>query len=196
MTNRFPQRFGHAALPCVFALLLVAVTASAAEDPSSGPPVAVFADLDGVWEGEFVGYDTMGKELYRIHVRQEYRTIDNERQAVKITDTSPDGTVVIGTGHNIARRRPDGSLELLCIVQKSNGDRVEHQGTLGRGPGGEAQLVWWSDTPERTDTFREVVRHHGDRAEYTIDGVGRYGDSVVVMAGRYERVGKAAKLPH
>lgn len=151
-------------------------------------PVAVYSELDGAWAGEFVGWDEKGEELYRIQVRQEYRTVDAETQEVVITDTLADGTVIRGRGRNIARRRADGSLELLCIVEKSNGDRVEHRGRLIRGPGGEGQLVWWSQEPDRTETFREVVRGEGESAVYSIDGVGRYGGSTVVMAGRYRPV--------
>ncbi len=176
-------------LLALWVLTSMAFATLAGEEPGLGAdPVSVYSDLDGAWEGEFVGWDTKGEELYRIRVRQEYRTVDAETQEVGITDTMADGTVIRGRGRNIARRRADGSLELLCIVEKSNGDRVEHRGRLIRGPGGEGELVWWSHEPERTETFREAVRGEGASAVYSIDGVGRYGSSTVVMAGRYRRV--------
>lgn len=150
--------------------------------------MAAFAELDGSWAGTFAGYDAEGRELYRISVRQHYRTVDDERQEVRITDVLEDGTVITGRGYNTARRLPDGSLELRCIVEKSNGDRVEHRGRLGRTPDGLPQLVWYSSAPDRLEVFREVVRHDAEGPVYTIDGVGRYGDSTVVMAGRYRKV--------
>lgn len=172
--------------PAVSIALFLLLTAG--HPAPDGTPVAVYADLDGTWEGTFVGYDTEGQELYRIAVRQTYRTIDEETQTVEIEDTLADGTVVTGKGHNLARRARDGSLELRCIVEKSTGDRVDHSGRLGTGPGGETQLVWYSDSPGRLEVFREVVRKDGDGWVYTIDGVGRYGESLILMAGRYRKV--------
>ena len=160
-------------------------SAARAEEP---PPVAVFAALDGTWEGTFAGYDLEGRELYRIHARHSYRTVDGERQAAEIEDTLADGTVITGTGYNVARRRADGSLDLLCLIEKSNGERVEHRGAVGQAPDGTPQLVWHSRLPGRVEVFREVVRREGDGWVYTIDGYGRYGDSEVVMAGRYRKV--------
>jgi len=152
-------------------------------------PVAVFAELDGTWEGTFAGYDTAGKELYRIQVRQIYRTLDDSTQTVDVADTMADGTVITGKGKNTAVRKADGSLELRCIVVKSNGEKVVHEGTLGKTPDGLPQLVWHSAEAERWEVFREVVRESEEGPVYTIDGVGKYGSSVVVMAGRYHRVG-------
>jgi hypothetical protein len=152
-----------------------------------GPPVAVFAELDGSWAGTFVGYDPGGRELYRIEVHQTYTTVDEHTQEVAIRDTQPDGTVVTGRGVNTARRLADGSLELTCRVEKSTGETVEHRGLLVTGPGGDQQLVWFSNEPGRQETFRERVRHEGDAVYYLIDGVGRYGDSTVLMAGRYRK---------
>lgn len=170
----------------LFFLTFLALAGSS--NPADAPPVAVFADLDGTWEGTLAGYDTEGRELYRIRVRQHYRTVDDERQAVRIEDTAEDGTVVTGEGWNVARRADDGSLELRCIVEKSNGDRVEHHGRVGQSPDGLPQIVWYSELPGRLETFREVVRQDRDGWTYTIDGVGRYGDALVVMAGRYRKV--------
>ena len=175
----------------VAALVLLWVCSPTLANPpaADGPdPVSVFASLDGTWEGTFAGYDTEGRELYRIHARHSYKTIDAERQEARIEDTLPDGTVITGKGHNIARRREDGSLELLCVIEKSDGDRVEHRGTLGRAPDGTPQLVWHSRGEERVEVFREVVRQEGEGWVYTIDGYGRYGGSEVVMAGRYLKV--------
>ena len=168
-------------------------SAGAGEHPasavgSSSEPVSVFAELDGTWEGTFAGYDTEGKELYRIAVRQHYQTVDGERQAVRIRDTLEDGTIITGEGFNVARREADGSLSLRCLVEKSTGDRVEHQGRLGRDPDGLPQLVWYSNAADRVEVFREVVRHEGGGLVYTIDGVGRYDGTVIVMAGRYRKV--------
>lgn len=150
-------------------------------------PVSVFAELDGTWEGEFAGYDTEGKEIYRISVRQTYRTLDDETQEVLITDTLADGTVITGRGENTAKLLPDGGLRLRCVVVKSNNERVTHLGRRGTAPDGEPQLVWYSKGIDRWETFRETVRGHGSEAVYSIDGVGRYGDTVIIMAGRYRR---------
>lgn len=152
------------------------------------PPVAVFVDLDGTWEGDFVGWDREGRELYRIRVRQTYRTVDGHTQRVQIEDRMPDGSVITGRGENTARRTEEGELELRCRVEKSNGERVEHRGRLVEGPDGEEELVWSSEGDGRWEMFRERVRREGETEVYEIDGVGRYGDQVVVMAGRYRRV--------
>ena len=175
-------------LPLSAALFLLAGAMPAGDLPPDAPPAAVFADLDGTWAGTFVGYDTQGRELYRIAVRQTYRTVDGETQSVEIADTLEDGTVITGQGKNVARRGGDGTLELRCLVEKSNGERVEHQGRLARGPDGEPQIVWFSEAPGRLEVFREAVRRHGEGWVYTIDGVGRYGESLIVMAGRYRKV--------
>lgn len=155
---------------------------------SDATPVSVFAELDGTWAGTFVGYDLEGRELYRISVRQVYRTIDAETQTVRIEDEFEDGTVVTGRGRNVARRRPDGGLELSCRVEKSNGEKVEHQGRLVEGPDGHTEIVWFSGGPGRREMFRESVRRDGDGWIYTIDGVGSYGDDLVVMSGRYRKI--------
>ncbi|MEM7584737.1 MAG: hypothetical protein AAF560_15205 [Acidobacteriota bacterium] len=172
----------------VASLLLLSAAATAQPKPVEDRPVEVFAALDGTWQGHFVGYDATGKELYRIKARHSYRTVDAVRQEARIADTMPDGTVITGQGYNIAKRQPDGSLSLLCVIEKSDGDRVEHHGTVSRGPDGVQQIVWFTDTPNRHEVFRELVRRVDGRWVYTIDGFGRYGDSVTVMAGRYGRV--------
>lgn len=156
-------------------------------DVPPGPPrpVEVFSELDGTWVGTFVGYDAAGVELYRIGVRQTYVTVDETTQTVEVEDTMPDGTVIRGRGKNVARRRPDGTLALTCIVDKSTGERVEHEGRLVRGPDGDPQLVWFSASDKRSETFRERVRHEGTLVVYSIDGRGRYGEAEMLMAGRY-----------
>ena len=169
---------------CVLALLGLGLRAPR---QAPHPPVAVFAELDGVWEGTFVGYDETGRELYRISVRQEYETVSDVEQKVRITDTMPDGTVIRGEGENLAQRAVDGSLELHCSVRKSNGERVHHTGRLVTGPGGQQQIVWYSKAPDRVETFREEVCREGDEVIYEINGMGRYNDSLILMAGRYTK---------
>ena len=167
------------------------------------PPVSVFAALDGTWTGTFVGYDTEGVELYRIRARHTYRTVDDTTQSVTITDTMADGTTITGTGTNTAHRRRDGTLVLRCLVSKSNGDRIDHQGRLVKGPQGDTQIVWFSRAadptqssqppttprrsgpPARVETFREVVKQEGEATVYEINGLGRYGDTLILMTGRY-----------
>lgn len=151
----------------------------------SNAPVEVFADLEGTWSGTFVGYDETGNQLYRIAVTQRYETINDTTQLVIIQDTMPDGTVITGRGKNTAHRRPDGSLDLRCMVTKSNGDRVAHQGRVIAGPKGDQQIVWYSSGPDRVETFREVVRREGSHLVYEINGMGRYGKTMILMHGRY-----------
>ncbi len=150
-------------------------------------PVEVFADLEGTWSGAFVGYDETGNELYRIAVTQHYETINDTTQSVIIQDTMPDGTVITGRGENTAHRRADGSLDLRCIVTKSNGDRVAHQGRIVIGPDGDQQIVWYSSGPDRVETFREAVRREGSELVYEINGMGRYGKTLILMHGRYTK---------
>ncbi len=174
-------------LPVAVATAVISVV-SALASPDRPPPVSVFADLDGVWAGTFVGYDTTGRELYRIRARHTYRTISETRKSVEIEDILPDGSVVTGRGANVARRAGDGSLELRCLVSKSNGDHVEHKGTVVRGPDGDEQIVWHTSTTGRVETFREVVRREGAETIYEINGLGRYGETLILMTGRYRRV--------
>ena len=169
-------------------LLSAGLSVAASGPPGQSRPVDVFAALDGTWQGDFVGYDATGREIYRIKARHSYRIVDDERQEAKIADTMPDGTVITGQGYNIAKRQPDGSLSLLCVIEKSDGDRVEHRGIVSRAPDGVLQIVWSTDEPGRLEVFRELVRTVDGRSVYTIDGFGRYGDSVTVMAGRYVKV--------
>lgn len=180
--------------PCRFAVLLLAVlpllaaTRSAgAPAPAPDDPVAVFAGLDGDWSGTFVGYDAAGKELYRITVKQSYRRIDANTQEVVLADTDAGGKTTKGKGRNIATRRADGSLELRCIVDKEDGDHVEHVGRIVKGPDGDDEIVWSLQRDGRSETFRERCHGEGAQARYEIDGMGRYGDSLVLMAGRYRR---------
>ena len=159
-------------------------TLGVVQDQSSAP-VEVFADLEGTWSGTFVGYDQTGNELYRIAVKQRYQTLNDTMQKVIIYDTMPDGTVISGSGINTARRRADGSLDLRCSIDKSNGQRVAHTGRVVIGPDGDQQIVWYSSGPDRIETFREVVRREGDRLVYEINGMGRYGKTMILMHGRY-----------
>ncbi len=174
------------------ALLLSSATSTTASPQAPQAPSAVFADLDGTWEGEFVGYDTEGQEIYRISVRQTYRTVDSKTQEVRVTDTFADGRVITGRGQNTAERLPDGSLRLRCVVVKSNDERVTHLGSSGIAPDGEPQLVWHSKGIDRWESFRETVRGQGAEAVYSIDGVGLYGGTVIIMAGRYHQVEEAS----
>lgn len=169
----------------LLSLLALALLLPAAGAP---PPVAVFADLDGTWEGTFVGYGEGGEELYRVRVRQTYRTVSDTVQEVEIEDRMADGTVVTGRGRNLAERREDGTLALRCVVEKSDGDRVEHEGRLVTGPGGDRQILWHSSAPGRSEIFRERVRREGGEEVYRIDGLGSYGDTRILMAGRYVKV--------
>ncbi|MEN0064612.1 MAG: hypothetical protein AAGA48_20855 [Myxococcota bacterium] len=158
--------------------------------PPSPPdrPVEVFAELDGIWSGQFVGYDAQGKELYRIDVRQEYTTVDAHTQKVEIRDAMQDGMVITGRGVNVAKL-VDGRLSLSCVVDKSNGDHVEHQGRIVTLPSGEPGLVWSSVRKGRSETFLEYVTEENGKAVYRIQGTGRYGDTLIVMSGRYVKGG-------
>lgn len=182
------------ALPLVAAALPVARSAPSilTVDPPAAPavddrPVSVFAELDGTWKGIFVGYDEAGRELYRIRVQQTYETIDATTQTVTVRDEMADGTVITGRGRNVARRGRDGAIELQCVVEKSNGDRVSHAGRVVKGPDGDEQLMWYTKTAERVETFRESVRHVGAETVYEINGMGRYGNTLILMHGRYRK---------
>jgi hypothetical protein len=173
--------------PALFLLALICASLASPQTTPPAPPrpVEVFSDLDGTWEGTFVGYDEEGVELYRIGVRQTYKTIDDTTQTVEVEDTMPDGTVITGKGRNVARRRSDGTFALTCVVDKSTGERVEHEGRVVRGPDGVPGLVWFSNDKDRSETFRERVRREGTLEVYAIDGMGRYGETRMLMAGRY-----------
>ena len=97
----------------------------------------------------------------------------------------PDGTVIRGEGENTATRGSDGSLSLRCVVRKSNGETVEHDGRVTLGPDGNKELVWYSKTKDKIETFREVVRVEGKRSVYEIHGMGRYNGTLMLMAGRF-----------
>lgn len=161
------------------------------QDPQpSSSPVAAFAKFDGSWAGTFVGYDLTGKELYRIQVEQHYRTIDANTQEVRIRDSMANGKVITGRGENRAIRTANGELQLRCLVTKSTGETVEHLGRLIEGPDGSEQLVWYSQGEDRDESFREWVSGEGEDAVYHIHGIGRYGESMILMAGEYHRLAK------
>lgn len=166
-------------------LIVSADTPNPSPPLASDDPVGVFSSLDGTWKGVFVGYDESGKELYRIRVRQIYRTVNETTQKVEIVDTMSDGTVIRGEGENVATRSEDGSLALRCVVRKSNGEEVVHDGRVTRGPDGTKELIWYSKKPDRVETFRELVRTEGGKTLYEIHGMGRYGKTLMLMAGRY-----------
>ncbi len=148
-------------------------------------PVQVFADLDGTWKGTFVGYDPTGKELYRIEVTHTYKTVSDTTQAVVIRDRMADGTVITGEGENVARRTPDGEFDLRCEVRKSNGEQISHRGRRILDPDGRVSIIWSSSGPDRVETFRESVHREGKETVYEINGMGRYGETLILMHGRY-----------
>lgn len=152
------------------------------------PPVSVFSDLDGTWEGNFIGYDLKGNILYEIKVRQVYQTVNRTTQSVEIEDTLSNGEVIRGEGKNLANVKQDGSLELKCIVEKSNGERVDHIGRLSKGPGGEKKIIWYSMNDNKREMFVEGVEKSGEETFYTISGMGIYGNTAVLMEGRYKKV--------
>lgn len=168
------------------AAILLFLPGTGFQDTKATRPVDIFKDLEGHWAGTFVGYDTSGKEVYRIGVKQWYRTVNATTQEVRLEDTMADGSVVTGKGQNIARS-VGGSLELSCRVEKSNGDRVLHRGRLVRGPAGDKQIVWSMKTKDRTETFREWVADDSGKGTYHIQGLGSYGGTLMLMAGRYQR---------
>lgn len=173
---------------CAAMMIAMTLGATLAAQTNAPPPVSVFADLDGSWEGEFIGYGDDGRERYRMRVRQTYTTINDHTQRVEMTETAADGKTVTGTGMNIATRDPSGALVLRCLVTKSNGDSVVHSGQLGMSQGGTTQIVWSARGRGRTEIFRETLTRDGDRIRYDIDGAGHYGDTVMLMAGQYWRV--------
>ncbi len=173
-------------MPAIAGLLVGAATARPGPDPP--PPVSVFAALDGTWSGTFVSYDTAGRELARLTARHTYRTVSDTDQRVEIEDRLADGTIVTARGTNRAERAADGTLRLRCLLTKSNGERIDHAGRLVRGPDGEEQIIWYTDEPGRVETFREVVRHEQGEWFYEINGMGRYGNRLILMAGRYRKV--------
>ncbi len=179
----------RALLPPLAALVFLAATAGpAAQTSRAGPPVAVFTMLDGTWSGRFIGLDPEGRELFGLTARHTYRTISDTEQEVEIRDVMDDGTVITGRGVNSAVRGPDGRLVLKCVVEKSDGQTVNHDGRLIRGPEGDEQIVWYSRSANGTETFRELVRVEGERTFYEINGMGRYGDSLILMTGRYQKI--------
>ncbi|MEM7203933.1 MAG: hypothetical protein AAF628_26975 [Planctomycetota bacterium] len=159
----------------------------ASDETQPERPIDVLAAWDGTWRGRFVSYDPQGNELSRIKVRQVYRTIDANTQEVTIRDQMPDGKVIEGRGRNVAELEPDGTIRLRCIVEKSDGSRVEHRGRIITGPGGGKQILWWSNEPGRVESFREWVWGSAQQARYSIHGLGQYGDQVLLMAGEYRR---------
>ncbi len=162
---------------------------------SAGPgvvrarPIDIFADLDGTWVGTFVGYDATGTEVLRIKARHTYRTVSATRQTVRIEDTMPGGEVIIGRGANLAERTRSGSLLLRCVIEKSDGESIDHAGRVVRGPDGGEQIVWYTTKPQRVETFREVIRREDGELVYEINGMGLYGKTLVLMVGRYRKVG-------
>ena len=169
-------------------IMVASLGVPGAAPAETGPdPVAVFAALEGTWNGSFVGYDAAGRELFRIQATHTYRTSTSTEQSVEIRDVMPDGTIITGRGVNAATRRDDGTLELRCLVEKSNGDSVEHSGRLVTGPDGDQQIVWYTNEPDRSETFREHVKREGNTWIYEINGMGRYGDTLILMHGRYRK---------
>lgn len=164
----------------VVAALVLPAAAGAPRGALAEEPVAVFAALEGDWVGTFVGWDAQGNELYRIAVKQSYRRLDATTQEVVLEDTDAKGKTTRGKGRNVATRRADGTLELRCVVEKDDGDRVEHQGRLIRGPEGDEQFVWSMQREGRSETFRERCTGTGKDARYEIDGMGRYTDTLQI----------------
>lgn len=171
----------------VMTFILLAMGMACAAALNEDQPVSVFADLDGTWRGTFVGYDQSGREIYRIMVEQTYETVNDTTQRVTVKDVMPDRTVITGRGHNSAKLNKDGSLTLRCVIQKSNGDRVEHDGRIVKGPDGMKQLIWYTSKPGRIETFREEVRKEGEGTFYMIHGMGQYGGNFMLMTGRYKK---------
>ncbi len=144
-----------------------------------------FREWDGVWEGEFEGFNTEGERVTHIRVRQRYRHVPNEdefRQEGHFTVTDvATGTVEEEKALNAAAF--DGT-NLRCKVYKKKGSVMEeHTGTKENGV-----ITWTRDIPGAKESFREWIE--GDT--YFIEGEGLYGDresaSPITFKAAYHRV--------
>jgi hypothetical protein len=138
-----------------------------------------FREWDGVWEGEFEGFNAEGERVTHIRVRQRYRHIPNEdefRQEGHFTVTD------IATGETEEEKALNSAAfdgtNLRCKVFKKKGSVVEEH--MGEKEDGE--ITWTRDIPGAKETFREWIE--GDT--YFIEGEGLYGDRETATPIRFE----------
>lgn len=135
------------------------------------------------WRGEFKVYNFDGKLIDRLEVEQRYSWKGEEQIGVFI-ERYKDGKVVRARARNYEK---DG--QLVCEVEKDNGERTVHFGRFEDGA-----LFWYRQTPDGkiTESFKErVVKTQAGR-EYQIDGLGIYKNedstSILLFEGRYREV--------
>ncbi|MGH7452311.1 MAG: hypothetical protein ACRENG_13270 [bacterium] len=135
------------------------------------------------WRGEFKVYNFDGKLINQLEVEQRYSWKGDEQHGV-FTERQRNGKVVRARARNYEK---DG--QLVCEVEKDNGERTVHFGRFEDGA-----LFWHRQTPDGkiTESFKERVVKTLAGREYQIDGLGIYknesGASVLLFEGRYREV--------
>lgn len=128
-----------------------------------------FHEWDGVWEGDFEGFNPAGERVTYIRVRQRYRHVPSDDQFRQ------EGHFAV-TDVETGERREEKALNaadfdgenLECTVYKRKGSVVEHY----QGVKQDGVITWTRDIPGAKETFREWIE--GDT--YYIEGEGLYGD--------------------
>lgn len=128
-----------------------------------------FHEWDGVWEGEFEGFNPAGERVTHLRVQQRYRHVvsdDQFRQEGHFTVTDiPSGEERQEKALNAADF--DGT-NLECTVYKRKGSVVEHY----EGVKEDGVITWTRDIPGAKESFREWIEDD----TYYIEGEGLYGD--------------------
>lgn len=161
-------------------LLGVIALAGCRSSDALKPPPDVFAPWDGTWRGRFFVKDSRGNLLTELDVTQRYWSESPQLQRAEFSERNvKTGEVVTAKATNV--REGD---RLICRVEKSTGERVEH---VGRWTG-EA-LEWSRDTAEARELFRErVLTSTAGETIYLIEGWGEYGGAPrLLFSGRYRR---------
>lgn len=171
-------------LSCFLFLLSLTATAVAQElvfpPPAAEISAANRATLDpwsGRWAGTFDVYDTRGTRTTRLSVSQHYWW-DGAVQRATFVEVDANGTQTTANAANYQ----DAAGNLVCTVEKSNGERSLHVGTVTDG-----YLFWHANRPDTTEVFKERVEGAGEAAVYAIDGFGVYGGQAYLFSGRYAR---------
>jgi hypothetical protein len=143
----------------------------------------VLEPFNANWRGEFKVYNFDGKLIDQLEVEQRYSWKGDEQHGV-FTERHRNGKVIHARARNYEK---DG--QLVCEVEKDNGERTAHFGHFEDGA-----LFWYRQTPDGkiTESFKErVVKTFAGR-EYQIDGLGIYKNegsiSVLLFEGRYREV--------
>jgi hypothetical protein len=138
--------------------------------------------LTGTWRGKFEVFTQEGRLHASLDVTQKYWW-DGHVQRGRFVEVDSRGRRITAEARNFIDERG----RLVCVVEKSSGEKTRHMGRLVSD-----SLAWHRRDEDTIETFVERVNANAESTMYEIVGMGVYGPaddrSRFVFRGRYEKV--------